>query len=128
MIYDSQGKYAGSILLCKALPLTDNLVRLLSLEKIFANEGYRYGMLCRNELDYLNSSLIHNKIQIKLQECIYGQHSSSKPLRVDYSLIIKNVAIYNAYKLEQATQKIEILKSEIEDIRNSSLKNNEKRK
>jgi hypothetical protein len=64
--------------LCKALPLTKNLGRHLPLEEIFKKEGNLYGRLCNVELNYLNSKEIHNKIQVKMQACIYGKDSPCK--------------------------------------------------
>lgn len=109
IIYDGLKKYAGSLLLCKALPLTHNLIKFKSIGQIIREEGQQYGFLCNDELKYLNSKLIHDKIQNKMKSCIYNKDSSCKEFRINYALAIKNVAEYNAMLLEQEKKKNEEL-------------------
>jgi hypothetical protein len=118
IVYDKFNKYTGSLLLCKALPLTENLVDFKSLEKIRNTEGEQYANLCNDELHYLNSKDIHDKIQDKMQACIYGKESNCMSLRVNYHLAIENVAEYNALIIEKQNKEIK----ELEKI----IKNNEK--
>jgi hypothetical protein len=87
----------GSILLCKALPLTNNLVKQLSIKEIMNKEGMGYGRLCLDELNYLNSKGIHEKIQKKMLQCRYNHHSLYEMFRVDYDLVVKNVKEYNKF-------------------------------
>jgi hypothetical protein len=101
MIYDNKSKYAGSLLLCKALPLTHGLAKFVSLGEILEKEGEPYFLLCQNELNYLNSSDVHDKIQSKMQACIYGQKSLCKEFRVNYELAIENVKKYNELKQQE---------------------------
>jgi hypothetical protein len=103
-IYDGFGKYAGALLLCKALPLTSNLVHYQSLKKIKESEGENYANLCSDEMEYLNSIKIHDKIQEKMQACIYGKESAYMNFRVNYNLVVKNVAKYNAMLLEKSKE------------------------
>ncbi|MDR3163541.1 MAG: type III toxin-antitoxin system ToxN/AbiQ family toxin [Mycoplasmataceae bacterium] len=101
MIYDAFDKYAGSLLLCKALPLTSQLVKYHSLKDIARTEGQQYSKLCEAELDYLNSSDIHDVIQTKMLDCIYGKESLYKKFRVNYQLVEKNVKEYNEMLKQQ---------------------------
>jgi hypothetical protein len=94
-------EYSASLLLCKALPLTTNLVKHLSYEDIVKSEGDNYAYLCQNEVKYINRIDIHQKIQDKMQACIYGKESSCKEFRVDYELAIKNVKEYNELKQQE---------------------------
>jgi hypothetical protein len=106
IIYDRNNHYVGSILLCKGLPLTTNLVKRLKISEIEANEGKKYADLCADELRYLNTTKIHEKIQTKMRDCIYGKDSPCKHFRVNYELIVKNVKKYNELKQhEQTTNK-----------------------
>jgi hypothetical protein len=41
-IYDTRSNYVGSLLLCKALPLTHNLFKFLPLGEILKDEGEKY--------------------------------------------------------------------------------------
>jgi sporulation protein YlmC with PRC-barrel domain len=100
--------------LCKALPLTDNLRKHLPLDEIFRNEGERYGRLCAAELNYLNSKNIHDKIQDKMQACIYNKQSPYQNFRVDYHLVAKNVEEYNKM-LDNKRREIEVNKSNESD-------------
>lgn len=108
-IYDDLNVYRGCILLCKALPLTNNLVKFKSLADISNEEGRGYARMCFNELKYLNE-VVHDKIQDKMQKCIYNYETSCKNFRVDYQLVIKNVAEYNAMLVEQKEKEIKRLK------------------
>lgn len=95
IIYGRKNEYAGALLLCKALPLTDNLVKYKSLKNIRETEGIEYAYLCNIELEYLNSKEIHSKIQDKMQACVYGKQSSCQEFRINYNLVIENVKQYN---------------------------------
>jgi hypothetical protein len=85
----------GSLLLCKALPLTNNLVKFCSLKDIEDHDGARYADLCNRELQFLNSAIIHENIQTKMLSCVYGKESPYQNFRVNYNLVIKNVKEYN---------------------------------
>jgi hypothetical protein len=80
------------------LPLTKNLVKYLTFHEIEKNEGSGYARMCIDELNYLNSENIHDKIQDKMQACVYGKESTCMEFRVDYPLAIKNVKEYNELK------------------------------
>jgi hypothetical protein len=99
-------QYIGSLLLCKALPLTSNLVKALSFKQITETDGLLYSKLCEKEVNYLNSKDIHDKIQNKMQACIYGKESPLKGMRINYFLAICNVAEYNAMLLAKSEEKL----------------------
>jgi hypothetical protein len=99
-INDGQ-KYVGSVLLCKALPLSDNLILFKSLKEIERSEGLQYMIMCRKELEYLNNPLTQNNIKKKMRDCICDKESPYKSFRVDYNLVIKNVNEYNEMLLKQ---------------------------
>ena len=103
-IYNPTKKYLGSLLLCKGLPLTNNLVKFKRLKEIALTEGEKYSSLCEEELNYLNSPEIHDKIQDKMQACIYGKQSQCMNLRVNYELCWKNVQEYNEMLEKQKVQ------------------------
>jgi hypothetical protein len=83
------------LLLCKALPLTYNLIQAISFKRLSEIEGVQYSKLCEKEVDYLNSEGIHDRIQTKILSCIYGKQTPYQNFRVDYNLVIKNVKEYN---------------------------------
>lgn len=118
-IFDDSNHYLGCVLLCKALPLTNNLVRRLKIKEIERESGYRYARLCSNELNYLNKN-VHTKIQDKMQKCIYNFDSPHKHYRVNYFLASKNIAEYNAMLLTEAKKKIEWLESGIKSTKTKS--------
>lgn len=108
-IYISNGvnrseKYVGSLLLCKALPLTPNLVIFKNLKEIERDEGSQYMVMCRKELDYLNKDEMQKNIEKKMRECIYGINVTYPNLHINFSLAAHNVKKYNEL-LELETNK-----------------------
>jgi hypothetical protein len=114
-IYRRNNYYMGSILLCKALPLTHNLVKYVIIENLMKTGKTDYAYLCVKELDYLNRSDIHSKVQDKMIACINGVDSKYKDYRVNYRLAIRNVAEYNAMKLEESNKRLESTEQIIEN-------------
>jgi hypothetical protein len=100
-IYNNNKQYLGSLLLCKALPLTYNLVQSISFKQLNKIEGIQYSKLCETEVGYLNSKDIHDKIQTKMLNCIYGKESPYQDFRVNYDLVAKNVKEYNQMLKQQ---------------------------
>jgi hypothetical protein len=79
------------------------LVKYKTLQDIENTEGKQYADLCADELRYLNSKGVHDKIQDKMLACVYGKESSCMNLRVNYQLAIKNVVKYNELKQREQT-------------------------
>lgn len=107
-VYNGRNQYVGSLLLCKALPLTGSMLKYLRISEIEKNEGKKYADLCADELHYLNSIEIHDTVQNKMRDCIYGKWSPYMNFRVDYHLVAKNVEEYN--KMLNDKKKEEIVK------------------
>ena len=93
-VYDVRyDKYAGSLLLCKALPLDKTLTKVVNISELF-KQDYKYAALIKSELKYLNQEEIHQKVVKKMMACLENKPSKCQYLRVNYQLCAHNLLPY----------------------------------
>jgi hypothetical protein len=86
-------KYAGSLLLCKAIPLNKTLTKNVNFSEL-AKIDLKYVRLCLNELKYLNQPEVHQRVIKKMIACLENKPSECQHLRVNYQLCAHNVLLY----------------------------------
>lgn len=92
-VYDGRKNYVGSLLLCKAIPIDNELVHYISIGKILSKD-FKYGLLCRDELNYLNQPEVHKRVVKKMMACLENKPSKCQHLRVNYQLCAHNLLPY----------------------------------
>lgn len=112
-VYDSIGKYAGSLLLCKAIPLDKALTRNVNFGEL-AKNNLKYVRLCLNELKYLNQPEVHQRVVKKMMACLENKPSKCQHLRVNYELCAHNLLPY--FKLIKSEKTKELEKEQEEEL------------
>jgi hypothetical protein len=105
-IYTKDG-YKGSLLLCKALPLTKNLYKFESLSDIRNKTNPVYAALCNRQLLTINAD--YQIIIDKMNKCLHAA-TNNTPIgnrKINFLLAAQNVAEYNAMKLKEKENKKE---------------------
>ena len=92
-VYDGRKNYVGLLLLCKAIPIDNELVHYISIGKILSKD-FKYGLLCRDELNYLNQPEVRKRVVKKMMACLENKPSKCQHLRVNYQLYAHNLLPY----------------------------------
>ena len=112
-VYDGRKNYVGSLLLCKAIPIDNELVRYISIGKLLAR-NFKYGLLCRDELNYLNQPEVHQRVVKKMIACLENKPSRCQHLRVNYQLCAHNLLPY--FKLIKSEKAKELEKEKVKNL------------
>ena len=112
-VYDNIGKYAGSLLLCKAIPLDKTLTKSVNFGEI-EKKDLNYVRLCLNELKYLNQPEIYQKVVKKMMACLENKPSKCQYLRVNFQLCAHNLLPY--LKLIKSEKAKELEKEQEEEF------------
>ena len=113
-VYDVRyDKYAGCLLLCKALPLDKTLTKVVNISELF-KQDYKYAALIKSELKYLNQEEIHQKVVKKMMACLENKPSKCQYLRVNYQLCAHNLLPY--FKLIKSEKAKELEKEQEEEL------------
>ena len=112
-VYAGFGKYSGSLLLCKAIPLDKSLTKSVNFNKL-AKTDFKYVRLCLNQLKYLNQEEIHQRVVKKMMGCLENRPSKCQHLRVNYQLCAHNLLPY--FKLIKSEKTKEFEKEQEEEL------------